>query len=293
MQLQTRTGFGIALAMLGGLLISIDIPMIRLSESDPWFYMVARGVGLAVVLGLVILFGRRFTETPNNPFNDKHFVEVGILFGIASILFTLSVFNTSTSNLVFILAFNPILAALFAWWLIGERPNLVTWLAILATTGGVAIIVSDGVETGNLFGDLTSLGAAIVLAFSLVRTRQSGKDLSLCGCLGGMISASFALPLAILYSSMPGAPGWVAVNALILVPIAGYTLALAPRYIPAPQVAIFFLLETVLAPVWVWMIFAEVPSERTLIGGTIVLCAIAGHSLWMLLPTQTKAATQE
>ncbi len=293
MQLQTRTGFGIALALLGGLLISIDIPMIRLSESDPWFYMVARGVGLAVVLGFVIMFGKHLTETPKNPFNDRHFVEVGILFGISSILFTLSVFNTSTSNLVFILAFNPMLAALFAWWLIGERPNLVTWLAILATTLGVAIIVSDGVESGNLFGDLTSLGAAIVLAFSLVRTRQSGKDLSLSGSLGGMISALFALPLAILYSGMPGSPAWVAINAIVLVPIAGYALVLAPRYIPAPQVATFFLLETVLAPVWVWLIFAEVPSERTMIGGTIVLCAIAGHSLWMLLPSPTKVATQE
>ena len=290
---QSRTGFGIALAMLGGLLISIDIPIIRLSESDPWFYMVARGLGLAVVLGLLIKFGKRFTETPNDPFNDRHFVEVGILFGLSSILFTLSVFNTSTSNLVFILAFNPMLAALFAWGLIGERPNLITWIAIIATMIGVAIIVSDGVETGNWFGDLTSLGAATVLALSLVRTRQSGKDLSLSGCLGGMISGLFALPLALLYSSMPGVPGWVVLNAVILVPLAGFTLTLAPRYIPAPQVAIFFLLETVLAPVWVWLIFGEVPSDRTMLGGMIVLCTIAGHSVWQLMPTKTLMATQE
>jgi len=280
--LQTRSGLGIALAALGGFLISVDIPVIRLSQSDPWFYMVARGMGLALILGAVMKFGGRLTETPKNPFNDRDFVEIGILYGINSILFTLAVFNTSTSNLVFILAFNPMIAALFAWWLIGERPKPITWIAIILTFIGVLIIVSEGVDTGNWFGDMASLGVAITLALSLVRARQSGKDLSLSGCLGGMISALFALPLAILYSSMPGAIEWVLLNAFILVPLTGFALMLAPRYIPAPQVAIFYLLETVLAPVWVWLIFAEVPSEKTMIGGSIVLFAIAGHSFWQL-----------
>ena len=288
MQPQTRTGLGIALALLGGFLISIDIPLIRLAQSDPWFYMVMRGLGLACVLGAVIKFGAHYTDTPKDPFNDKNFVEVGVLYGVASIFFTISVFTTSTANLVFILAFNPMLAAIFAWVLIGERPKLVTWLAIFATMIGVMIIVSDGVETGNWLGDLTSLMAAIVLAFSLVRTRQSGKDLSLSGCLGGMISGLFALPLAIAFSGMPGAPWWIALNVLIFVPMSGFSLTLAPRYIPAPQVAIFFLLETVLAPIWVWLIFAEVPTDKTLLGGTIVLIAIAGHSLWQLMPTSRR-----
>lgn len=292
MQLQRRTGLGIALALLGGFLISIDIPLIRLAQSDPWFYMVMRGLGLACVLGAVIKFGSHYTDTPKNPFNDKNFVEVGILYGIASIFFTISVFTTSTANLVFILAFNPMLAAIFAWILIGERPKLVTWLAILATMVGVMIIVSDGLQTGNWMGDVTSLMAAIVLAYSLVRTRQSGKDLSLSGCLGGMISGLFALPLAIAFSGMPGAPWWIALNVLIFVPLSGFSLTLAPRYIPAPQVAIFFLLETVLAPIWVWLVFAETPTDKTLLGGVIVLGAIAGHSLWQLLPMRKTIQVQ-
>ena len=290
MHTHRRTGLGITLALLGGLLISIDIPIIRLSESDPWLYMVMRGLGLTLVLGAMIKFGGRFTETPINPFNDKNFVEVGVLYGLTSILFTLSVFTTSTSNLVFILAFNPMMAALFSWWLIGEKPRLVTWIAIIATMVGVLIIVSDGVESGNWIGDLMSLATAIVLALSLVRTRQSGKDLSLSGCLGGMVSALFALPMAILFSEMPGAPLWIALNALILVPLSGFSLTLAPRYIPAPQVAIFFLLETVLAPIWVWLIFAETPSEKTFIGGIVVLSAIAGHTIWQLIPRNQKNA---
>ena len=283
MQLQTRTGLGITLALLGGLLISIDIPVIRLAEGNPWVVMFMRGVGLSSVLGLVLIFGKDWTDTPKKPFDDRYWVEVGILYGVSSILFTLSVFNTSTANLVFILAFNPMIAALLAWWLIGEKPNLVTWIAIILTFTGVTIIVGDGLKGGTLFGDMTSLAAAFVLALSLTRARQSGKDLSLSGCLGGMITALFALPIMLKHFDLPGAPWWLVFNVFFLVPAAGFALSLAPRFIPAPQVAIFFVLETVLAPIWIWMIFAEIPSNNTLIGGAIVLTAIAGHSIWQLL----------
>ena len=92
----------------------------------------------------------------------------------------------------------------------------------------------------------------------------------------------FALPLMILNFKMPEAPWWLVFNVFVMVPLAGFALSLAPRFIPAPQVAMFFVLETVLAPVWVWLIFGEIPSDRTLIGGIIVLLAIAGHSYWEL-----------
>ena len=284
MEIQTRAGLGIFLALLGGLAISIDIPIIRLAESSPWVVMFMRGIGLSSVLGLILIFARNLTETPPNPFGDRNWVEVGILYGISSILFTVSVFNTSTANLVFILAFNPMLAALFSWWLFGERPSLITWLAIFFTMVGVAIIVAGGLETGTLFGNLTSLATAAVLALSLTRARQSGKDLSLAGCLGGMITALFALPMAIVHFEMPGVPLWLLLNVFVLVPISGFALTLAPRFIPAAQVAMFFLLETILAPIWVWLIFAEIPSVATFIGGTIVLLSIAAHSFWQLRP---------
>ena len=86
---------------------------------------------------------------------------------------------------------------------------------------------------------------------------------------------------------MPQAPQWLLANGLIVVPIAAWCLALAPRYIPAPQVAMFYLIETVLAPVWVWIVFAETVSGATLAGGSIVLAAILAHSLWSMRAPRT------
>ncbi|MEO1142246.1 MAG: DMT family transporter [Pseudomonadota bacterium] len=281
-QLQTRTGLGVFLALSGGLLISIDIPVIRLAGAEPWLVMLARGLGLALVLGLVLIIAGKRIGAPPNPFDDRQFVEIGILFGVSSIFFTLAVFNTSTANLVFILAFNPMLAAIFAWALIGERPDLVTWGTIFFTIIGVAIIVSDGLEGGTLKGDIYALITAVFLALSIVRTRQSAKNMSLAPAMGGMVTGLFALPIALSNFSMPEQPAWLLVNVLVLVPLAGFTLSFAPRFIPAPQVAVFFLLETVLAPIWVWLIFAEIPSNKTLTGGLIVLISIAFHTAWNL-----------
>lgn len=283
MQLQNRYGLGISLALIGGLLISLDIPVLRLAQSDPWFAMFCRGVGLALVLGFVLKFAKDWTDTPPNPFTDRQWVEVGIYHGITSIMFMIAVFNTTAANLVFILAFNPMMAALFAWWLFGEKPGAVTWLAIFLTTCGVMLIVSEGLQGGDtLKGDVAAVIAATFLAMSLVRCRQSGKDMSLSGCLGGMIVALFSLPIVLTNFVVPLKPGWLALNVLLMAPASGFTLQLAPRFIPAAQVAMFFLLETVLAPVWIWLIFREIPSDNTLLGGAIVLSAIAGHSFWQI-----------
>ena len=279
---QTNQARGVALGFTGGLVISFDVPMIRLADSDPWVAMGLRGFCFVLVFGLLYAFAPRSQATPKNPFMDRDWLIVGVFYGISNIFFTFSVFNTSTANLVFILAFNSMLAAVLAWWLVGEKPFAATWAAILATLVGVLIIVSGGLASGTGWGDLTSVLCAATLAYALVHARKSGKDMSLAPGLGGVVAAVFALPFIAHDPQLPGNIGWLWANGLIVVPIAGFCLALAPSFIPAPQVAIFYLLETVLAPIWVWLVFNEEITTRTFIGGAIVLAAILAHSIWGL-----------
>lgn len=281
-QLVHQPSTGLSLAFIGGFALSIDIPLIRLAGSDPYMVIGARGFGIALVLFLYWRFFADRTNMPRDLFADRDFIVVGGLSGLNNIFFALAVFNTSTANVVFILAFNAMLAALLSWPLTREHPTKATWMAIIATLIGVGIIVAEGFGTGNLVGDVCALICAALLALSLTLARRSGKDLSLAPGYGGVVAAAFALPMIVWTGNMPDAPVWLALDVLVLVPIAGITLWLAPRYIPAPQVALFYLLETVLAPLWVWMIFAEFPSRNVFIGGTIVTAAIAGHASWEL-----------
>jgi len=73
-------------------------------------------------------------------------------------------------------------------------------------------------------------------------------------------------------------------------PLAFFCLAAGPRYITGPEVAMFYLLETVLAPVWMWLIFYEVPSRKSLIGGVILIVALVAHSVLQLIEGRKRRA---
>ena len=77
-------------------------------------------------------------------------------------------------------------------------------------------------------------------------------------------------------------PAYILFNGLVLLPLAFWCLATGPRYLSAPEVGMFYLVETVLAPIWVWIVFSETPSRQTLAGGSILILALLAHSLWQM-----------
>ena len=134
------------------------------------------------------------------------------------------------------------LAALISWPMIGERPGLHTVAAILATLLGVGIIVSDGLGTGNLTGDIFALICAGLLALTLTLTRRAGKDLSLAPGFGGIGLGRICATDGALGQHRARSSGLATLQIpLVVVPLAGITLWLAPRFITAPQVAMFYL----------------------------------------------------
>ncbi|MEM7301167.1 MAG: DMT family transporter [Pseudomonadota bacterium] len=273
----SRSGY--ALGFAGGVLISVDIPLIRLAETHAFTAISARALAIAIVFLLIYLTLKKRMGWTQNPLRNPRLVMIGALIGTTNILFTGSIFYTSTANLVFILAFNPMAAALLSWIMLGERPSVATWTAIFATIGGVFIIVQDGLGQGTWIGDLMALSCALILALTLTLIRQSKQDMFFAPGFGGLMVFLFSIPLA-LYLPAPAAPRWLAIDAILFVPLAAMCFAIAPKLIPAPHVALFYLVETVLAPIWVWIVFTEVPTTATLIGGTIILIALTAHSVF-------------
>ena len=66
--------------------------------------------------------------------------------------------------------------------------------------------------------------------------------------------------------------------AIMCVAIPFVLVTIAPRFIPAEEVNLFFLLETIIGPIWVWLIINEQPSIEALQGGLIIITTIAIHS---------------
>lgn len=280
---QSNHAKGLMLTAIGGLTLTVDIPLIKLSGGDAWTVLMLRS-GMTFIAALCI-WGVWRAVSPSAPvlIPGRKGAMVAVLYACSSIAFLTAVFNTSTANVVFILAFNSMFAALLSWIFLKERPRPVTLATMAVMLIGVSIIVSDGIKAGNLFGDMMAVCASFLIACAITLSRSSSRDMGLTPLVAAILPFTVALFAVVQQGGMQiAAPWWIIFNGAIIIPLSFYCLAAGPRYISGPEVAMFYLLETVLAPIWVWLIFSEIPSQRSLIGGAILIAALVGHSLWQI-----------
>ena len=273
---------GLLITAMGGLALSFDIPLIRSAAGEVWSVLATRSIATfvtAMVAWSVLRFvlGRRTALIPG-PMG----LMIGIFYGINSLTFMLAVFNTTTANVVFILAFTSMFAAILSWVFLGERPANATLLTMAAMVAGVVLIVHDGLASGNLFGDAMAACSAFLLASAITLSRRSGLDLGFVPLVTALVPGIAALLLLPDTGFEIAHPGFILFNGLVMIPFAFFCLATGPRFLSAPEVGMFYLLETVLAPIWVWIVFAETPTTQTLIGGSVLILALLVHSLWQM-----------
>jgi len=202
-----------------------------------------------------------------------------IISALGMLCFISSLRLTTVAHVSFIYATVPLVAAALAWAIIGERPGRSALVASVASLLGVGIIVGLGVE-GNLFGDVLAFGMTLSLAVMMVISRRYPSIPTMpAACLSAILSGLMAVPFAQgLAVDLPDM-GLLAAFGLVNSAIGLALFTLGARLLPAIETALIGAVETPLAPAWVWVFFAEVPSGATLIGGGIVLAAVLGHIL--------------
>jgi len=204
---------------------------------------------------------------------------VALCFATASTSFVVAIGYTTVANIVLMQAGVPLIAALIAFAMFGERVSLATAAAIVAVIAGIAVMVSDSLSgAGSLVGDGLALLIALAFALATVLTRRfAGVRMTPATCLGVVLAGSFAAVQApSLAVSAPDMVVLFAFGALNL----GLGLALfasGARLIPAALAALLGTMETVLSPVWVWLVHGQEPAGRTLVGGGIVFAALLVH----------------
>ena len=283
---------GLLLTATGGLALTADIPLIKLADGEPWSILMLRGVTTFVVAIAVWLIWRAASDKAPQLIPGKSGLLVAALYGATSLTFITAVYNTSTANLVFILAFNTMFAALLSWMFLRQRPRPVTFAAMAAMILGIGIIVGDSIGSGTLFGDFMAGLSAFMVAAAITVTRATGRDMGFAALVAVIIPAAVAAVMVLRTGYDVAEPWWIIFNGAVVMPISFFCLATGPKYISGPEVAMFYLLETVLAPIWVWLIFAERPTTQSLIGGAILVAALVAHSLWQLLEGRRRKAAR-
>lgn len=274
---------GFALTFLGVLVLTPDTLLMRLIDTDPWTLTFWRGVLMPSALMVAFFIARRGRAWGEIRALGLAGLAVALIYGINAISFVLAVEHTKVANVLVILAAAPLFAGLMSVIFLRERVPLATWLAIGAGIAGVAAVVGGGLGTGTSLGDLFALVTAVSLAGTFTVLRHSkARNMVPATALGGLLTAIAMIPLADPGSLEGAQLGMMLLLGLVILPIAFGLITLGPRTVPAPEVALLMLLETVLGPFWVWLVIDEVPPFATIIGGAIVLGAVALHALWRL-----------
>lgn len=280
------------LTAVGGAALTVDIPLIKLADGEPWSILALRSAATVIAALVIWAFWRALRPDAPKLIPGRAGLVVATLYGLGSISFTLAVFNTSTANLVFILALVSMLAALMSWLFLGERPSPATFLAMGATLTGVLIIVGGGLDGGGLAGDAMALCSALLIAGAITTSRASGQVMGMAALIGCIIPLVVAGTMIGSVGFAIEAPRWILFDGALIMPLAFFCLATGPKYLSGPEVAMFYLLETVFAPIWVWILFAETPSVNSMIGGTIVVATLFTHALWQLGHGRRRRASQ-
>lgn len=272
---------GIFIVASGVLVISFDALLIRLAHTDGWNVAFWRGFLMTLSLGLFQLIRKRRALINTIRSGGGAMAVSAILFGLGSLLFVLSVSHTKVANTVVILSASPLFAAFFSRFFLEERMRPRTWAAIGVAIAGVIIVFYGSLGAGNLWGDLLAALAAIAIGSNLTLLRRY-PDLSRVTliAISGSMTALIALPLAEPLSLAPQSYLVLAIMGLIQMPLALVLIASGPRYLPSPEVSLFLLLETVLGPIWVWLITDERPPAPTFAGGGVIIAALVIHS-WL------------
>jgi drug/metabolite transporter (DMT)-like permease len=281
---------GLLVTAIGGFLFTFDLPLLRLANGEKWTLVFARGICLFLSISAAWFFMRQKNKTHVPYIAGKAGLAVVATNTIANIAYIGALKQTNAANVVFILALVPVLTAVFSRIFIGEAVHKWTWGATVLALVGVTIIVWNSLELGNVWGDFLAFVCAACTAAAFTIIRASGKNVATSLALGSLVSALIALiffdvNLAALSTIAGyGLPGWfwVALNGLLVIPLSSSLIANGPRFMPSADVSMFFLLETILTPVWIWMLFQEAPSRAVLTGGGIVIFTLVVHSLWKL-----------
>jgi drug/metabolite transporter (DMT)-like permease len=274
-------GIGAALVFLSALFWSFGGAIARFIEvEDSWTVVFWRSLWAAAFLLGFMLWrdGRRGTIRLFREMGVPG-LAVALCFATAATSFVVALAYTTVANILLMQAGVPLLAALISWVLFRETVAPATWAAIAAVIAGLAIMVSE-----SFTGDVSPVGDGLALliatAFSIatvITRRFAHVRMTPATCLGTIFAAGFATTQA----------GSLAVSALdmgFLFAFGALNLGLGlacfasgARLIPAALAALLGTFEPVLGPIWVWLVHDEVPSARTIAGGTVVFVALLVH----------------
>ena len=276
--MQTTRIKGLTIAALGVLFIVPDALLVKITSVDPVVFLFWRGLLLAISFFVISWARYRSRLVPEIRKCGRKGLFCAGAFAISTLGFVVGMKNTAAGNVLVILNTAPVIAAVIAWAVWKETLPLRTWIIILVCVSGATLMAVGEFGKGDPLGLMMAVVAATALASNLnVARSKPESDMSVMLMFGALALAAVAALLG--GAQVPSSRDFffIALLCLVFLPTACILIQIGPRYIPAAEVSLMLLLETVLGSFLVWLFLGEVPPNLSLIGGVIVFSALAAH----------------
>ena len=276
---------GVVLVLLSGVFwSSMGLGVRMIEAANVWQILLYRSIALATFLFVIISIRSGY-----KPLQKIKKSGLAGAIGGASLVMAFAggiyaIQTTSVANAMFLFAAAPFLAAFFGWIVLRESVRRATWIAMTAAIVGIAIMVLNGISLGRMAGNLSALASACGFAIFTIALRW--------GKLEDMLPAVFMAGIFAIITS--GLVCWfmdygytiptndVAIAILLGVFQVGLGLVvytIGSKVVPAAELALLSMTEVLLGPLWVWLFLGETAEFYTLLGGSVLMLAIAGNAL--------------
>ena len=267
---------GYILLLFGGFCLSWGGFIIRsFEEASIWQILFLRSFFF-----LLALIAFLFVTYKKNTFNIiKESGLPGLLGGFvlsfSFVAFVVAMSNTTVANVVFIISTQTMFLAIFGYFYLKEKVSLIGLISILLAMSGIILMVGDSISGGSLFGNIVALAIPINFAILVMIIRKNTKvDMVPAIFYSGIFSLIYGFFLA---ESFEFTKNDLWMGFLLGVPqlaVSFICITIGSRTVESATVGILMLMETLCAPLWVWLFLNEIPPISVFIGGAVIISAI-------------------
>ena len=199
----------------------------------------------------------------------------GLILSIGFCGYVFAMYNTTVANTNFIISLQILFLAIFGFFFLKEKINLITLISIILAMSGVLLMVGNSLSPGELSGNLAAFTMPITFAVLIMIVRKFPS--------GDMVPAQFVAGISSCLIGLSLSPTiMISPHDIFLGFLAGFFqigfgfifITIGARTTPSAMVGIIMLSESVLGPIWAFLFVSEIPSLYGLIGGAIILFAV-------------------